>query len=114
MDNISPSSAYQKAMYALNVISPNAPIPSYTKWLEDQYEILAYPHQHPTEEERAEMTGEEAATAIAQRVYDAACLAERFEVGNKHGRFVGNGHHFAQKMYKAAEEEALLRWHPKA
>lgn len=91
----------------------SCPIPAYVNWLEEQYQVLSHPHIHPTEEERAEMDGDEVAKLIAQRVYDAACLAERFEVEGKHGRLLGNGHHFAQKLYETTEEDVRLRWHPK-
>lgn len=85
--------------------------PTYVQWLEKQFESLSGHHIHPTAEKRDGMSGEEAADEIAQRIYHAACLAERFEVPGKRGRFTGNGHHFAQWAHMIVKEEFLRHWH---
>lgn len=59
---------------------------------------------------REGMTMEEAADKVSSRVYEAACLAERFEVPGTHGRFCGNGHHFAQNCAAFARERFITQW----
>lgn len=85
---------------------------TYSEWLEGQFTTLAHPHIHPTTDEAGKMNRELAAGLIEQRIYDAACVVERFEVGGNGGRYCGNGHHFAQRMAAYAKEEFLKGWHP--
>lgn len=83
---------------------------TYVEWLESQYTSLSNPFIHPTVEEAGAMTKGDAVALIQHRVYDVGCLTERFEGA---GKFLGNGHHFAQKISKEAADEFERRWNDK-
>jgi len=80
---------------------------TYLKWLESQFQSLVHAHAHPDADEAGRMGRSDAEGMILQRVYDACCLAERFEPS---GKFRGNGHHFAQRMSRHVADAFLKQW----
>jgi hypothetical protein len=81
---------------------------TYVEFLEGQFRAMAHEHMHPTAEEAGLMTVEQACHLMQERIYKTACVAERFEVGCPQGQvgciFLGNGHHFAQKVAETVKQ----------
>lgn len=83
------------------------PKPTYVEWLESTVKRVVQENRWPSTEKARAMDAESAKALVSVCVYNACCIAERFE---RAGRIVGNGHHFAQNMSNYVTNEFMQRW----
>jgi hypothetical protein len=104
-DETDPKIHYRR--YLVPLPRPKVRRLTYLRWLEGQFRSLVRDHVGPDADDAGTMTREQAESLFLNRTYALCCLAERFEPS---GRFVGNGHHFAQRMSRLVADEFLKQW----